>query len=69
MYENLRAIMKMRGLSQNRLAMDARIAPSELSKAINGKIPWYPKWRKGISDALGIPENELFNEGGENEKK
>ena len=66
MYDYLREVMKKRGLSQNQLAMDARIAPSEFSKAINGRIPWYPKWRKGVSDVLGIPEHELF-EGDGNE--
>lgn len=60
MYSKLRETMKHRSLSQNRLAMDARISPCDFSKAINGKMPFYPSWRKRIADALEMTTEDLF---------
>ncbi len=62
MYEKLKAEMARQEISGNRLAMMAYIAPSDFYNAMNGKKPWYPKWRSRIADALGVPESELFDD-------
>ncbi len=67
MFEELRVTMKKRGLSQNKLAMQANISPCDFSKAINGKLPFYPKWRRNIAEVLKVPEADLFDEEHENE--
>lgn len=58
----LKEAMKQKGLSGNKLAFKTFIAPSDLSQAINGKKPFFPSWRKRISEVLGIPESVLFPE-------
>lgn len=62
MHENIRTEAKRQGLSLNKLSRIAEISQSDLSCAINGKKPFYPAWRKRVSEALGVPENELFPE-------
>ena len=69
MYERLRAEMVKQGISGNRLALISLISPSDFSRAINGKMPFYPAWRERISDALGVDETKIFDmeNGKENE--
>ena len=55
-------ILKERNISKLQLALKAGITPSDLYLAINGKKPFYPAWRKRISDFLKVGEGELFNE-------
>lgn len=48
--------------SINALAIKASINPSDLYSALNGHRPWYPGWRKRISQALDVAEEEIFGE-------
>lgn len=57
---NLKVIRTSKGLSQFSLAKIANITPADLSRIENNKIYVYPKWRKRISEALQVPEKELF---------
>lgn len=38
------------------------ISPSDLSQVELGKRPCFPSWRRRISEALDVPEAELFPE-------
>jgi len=60
MMNNLKVIRTSKGLSQFGLAKIADITPADLSRIENGKIYAYPNWRKRISKALEMPENEIF---------
>ena len=62
MYEKLKQEMARQEISANRLAMMSFIASGDFYAAINGKKPFYPKWRSRIADALGVPESELFDD-------
>lgn len=56
----LSEILKDRNISKLQLALCTQIAPSDLYSAINGKKPFYPKWRKKIADYMQIDEKDLF---------
>lgn len=58
----LKEILEEKGISQRKLSIDAGIASQDVNQAINGKKPFFPGWRKRISDALGVPEEDLFPE-------
>lgn len=62
MNEKLKAEMARQGISGNRLAMKSLIASSDFYSAMNGKKPWYPKWRSRVAEVLGVPESELFDD-------
>ena len=55
-------ILKERNISKLQLALNAGITPSDLYCALNGKKPFYPKWRKKVADFLQVDEIELFPE-------
>jgi len=55
-------ILKERGISRYRLAVDTKIAQSDIYCGISGKKPLYPAWRKRIADYLGVSEAEIFPE-------
>jgi len=61
-YPYLKDAMKENGLSANRLALKSEISPSDLSQALNGKKPFFPGWRKRISQVLRTSEEILFPE-------
>lgn len=63
MYEHLKAILDERGITKYRLGKMARISTQDIYSLFTGKKPLYPNWKKRISDALGVPEEELFEEG------
>lgn len=63
MYEKLKAVLRERNLSLNKLSFGAMISPSDLSCVLLGKKPMYPNWKKRICDFLELPEEELFEEG------
>lgn len=71
MLKILKAEMKSRGISRNKLALLARIAPSDIYGVFNGTRPLFPAWRRRIADALGMDEDELFpeQEGGKGNEK
>ena len=60
MYEKLITAIESKGISKYRLAKLTNIHPSGIYNALNGKIPFYPGWKKRISKALEIPEEDLF---------
>lgn len=55
--------MKEKGMSVYRLSHLSQIASPDLYNALSGNRPMYPKWKRNISLALEIPEEELFEEG------
>lgn len=57
---NLRKIRKARGLSQFDLAKMADVNPTDISAIENCKKFPYPAWRRRLSAALEVPENEVF---------
>jgi putative transcriptional regulator len=57
---NLRKIRKERGLSQFDLAKMADVNPTDISTIENCKKFPYPAWRRRLSAALEVPENEVF---------
>lgn len=59
-YEKLEQVLRDRGISKCALAMKCGIPPSALYNALNGKIVIWPKYKKSISDYLGMTEEELF---------
>lgn len=54
-------ILKERKISKLQLALKCQITPSDLYSAINGKRPFYPKWRQKISRYLEVEEQILFD--------
>lgn len=63
MAENmLRKFRESKGLSQLQLSMKTGIAPNIICNIENGRIVAYKGWIKRLSDALEIPEGELFPE-------
>ena len=58
----LKEALKIRGLSQMRAARLADIPACNFNQVVNGKQYCHPRWRRSISEVLGIPENELFPE-------
>lgn len=48
--------------TRNHLSVKAGISASEIYTALAGQRPMFPGYRKKISAALGIPEEELFPE-------
>ena len=57
-----KGILEKHGLTVNKLALEAKINPSHLYAAINGKIPFYPAWRRRVAEVLGVDEAELFDD-------
>lgn len=58
----LKEIMKQRNISQASMARMANINQTQFNRAYNGFQPFFPAWRKRISEALNIREEELFSE-------
>lgn len=62
-------VLEERKISKLQLALNAGIAPHYLYNAINGKMPFYPKYKKAIAEYLQIDESELFGNEVQNEEK
>lgn len=58
----IKKILKDRGISMLQAAMKAEISPSDFYQAVNGKKPFFPAWRKRLSETLDVPEKVLFPE-------
>ncbi|AOQ23854.1 hypothetical protein MTAT_04870 [Moorella thermoacetica] len=56
----LKQIRLQRGLSLTRLCQLTGIHPSNLSRIEKGLIYPYPGWRKRLTEAIGVPEDILF---------
>lgn len=65
MYEKLKTEMEQQNVSVYRIAKDTGIHATDLYSALGCKKPMYPKWRKILADYLGVPEEDLFEEGKE----
>ncbi len=63
---NLRNVREKKGISQLELARITRIAPANICNIENGRQYPYPGWRKRLSEALQVDEQELFPEVDEN---
>jgi hypothetical protein len=55
-------VMLARKISQRKLSIMAGITSQDLNQALHGKKPFFPAWRKRVSTALDVPEDELFPE-------
>ena len=60
MFELLKETMLDKDIKPYTLAKKANITPSDLYSALKGQRPMFPNWKKRISKALGVPEEELF---------
>lgn len=54
------SVMSERGISIRQCAKDIGISRPDLSSALNGRKPMYPKYRRLLSEYLGIAEEVLF---------
>lgn len=59
---NMAMYREKKGLSKQKLSQLTGISPSNLYHIETGKIFVYPGWRKRISEALDVPEADLFPE-------
>jgi len=57
----LTEVLNERKISKLQLSMRAGISPSSLYDALNGRIPFYPAWKKRIAEYLQMDEQELFD--------
>lgn len=55
-------VLKEKNLSKMQAALLSGISPADFYQALNGKKPFFPKWRKQLSETLNIAEEELFHE-------
>lgn len=58
----IREIRKAKGLSQWKLAQLTGIHPTNLYKVESGQLRLYPGWRQRIAEALGVREEDLYQE-------
>ena len=54
------SVMSDRGISIRQCAKDIGIGRPDLSSALNGRKPMYPKYKKLLSEYFGIDEDVLF---------
>jgi transcriptional regulator with XRE-family HTH domain len=62
LHEKLKLIMSQQKLSQCKLSKIAEMTVTSFNQAFNGKIPFYPTWRKLTATALNMTEDEVFPE-------
>ena len=55
-------ILKERGITKAQFAIKARIPQNDFYQASNGKITFFPAWRKREAEVLQMSEEELFPE-------
>ena len=55
-------ILKGLGMTKIQVANMANIPQNDFYQATNGKKSFFPAWRKRVSEALRISEDELFPE-------
>lgn len=66
MYQNnLKRTMREKNVSGFELFRRTNIAPSTISGIVNNRVIPFPGWRKRISEALDVPETEIFPENNE----
>jgi transcriptional regulator with XRE-family HTH domain len=64
----LKEYRKRAGLTQTELAWRARVAGQNISAIERGSLAPWPRVKKAISEALNVPESELFPEACEDGK-
>lgn len=57
---NLRKIMKEKEISGLKLSKITDIAPATISGIVNNRLIPFAGWKKRISEALDVPEVEIF---------
>lgn len=68
MYKRLKQEMENQHIKAFTLAKKADINVSDLYSALNGKREMFPNWKKRISKALNVPEEDLFESEGNNDR-
>lgn len=61
-YIKLTNVLKEKGMTKFKLSKLANIAEQDIYSAFKGRKPFYPNWRKRISEVLEVPETELFDD-------
>lgn len=59
-YDIVMSVMNERGISIRQCAKDIGIGRPDLSSALNGKKPMYPKYKQLLSEYLCMDEADLF---------
>ena len=62
MYQKLVEKMRQKNITTHKLAKLSNITPQDLYSALSGKKPFFPNWRKRVSEALDSTVEELFAE-------
>ena len=62
MINRLKECREKAGLSQTELAWRAKMAGQNISAIERGTMAPWPRARKALAEALGVPETELFPE-------
>lgn len=60
--KKIRYIRILREWSQDRLALEAKVSQSKISRVERGLFKFNEGEKKRVSQALGIPEDGLFGE-------
>jgi hypothetical protein len=55
-------ILKLHHLTKLQAALLSNISPADFYQALNGKKPFFPKWRKQFAKTLMMNEEKLFPE-------
>lgn len=61
-FEKLEEELKKQKWSRNKLGLESKISPSNISQIMNGKLPLFPNWKIRIAEALEVSVEELFPE-------
>ncbi len=60
MINRIKEIRQLKNMTQLDLSYATRIAPANISMIERGRQYCFPGWRKKISEALGVNENDVF---------
>ena len=60
--EKILKALRERGMSKLALAKATGITPSDFYSALNGRKPFYPKYRRAVAEYFGVDELDLFSE-------
>jgi lambda repressor-like predicted transcriptional regulator len=60
--EKIRCLCKKKNMSIAAMMRSANMHSCDFYQAVNGKKPFFPAWRRRISEVLEMPEEELFPE-------
>lgn len=69
MFNEVRKVRKSKKISMLELSRRARISPADLSLIENLKRNVYPGWKRRISEALEVEEQNLFPEVSQSDRK